>query len=105
MPLYADDPRSRLRHARLCAHRCCTHRSIWRFSPEALKDRILDADCKIVITADEGLRAGKTIPLKNNTDRALDFCPQVKTVIVVKRTGGTINWFDKRDVGTAQQTP
>jgi len=67
------------------------------FSPEALKDRILDADCKIVITADEGLRAGKTIPLKNNTDRALDFCPQVKTVIVVKRTGGTINWFDKRD--------
>lgn len=68
------------------------------FSPEALKDRILDADCKIVITADEGLRAGKTIPLKNNTDRALDFCPQVKTVIVVKRTGGTINWFDKRDV-------
>ncbi len=68
------------------------------FSPEALKDRILDADCKIVITADEGLRAGKTIPLKNNTDRALDFCPQVKTVIVVKRTGGAINWFDKRDV-------
>ncbi len=68
------------------------------FSPEALKDRILDADCKIVITADEGLRAGKTIPLKNNTDRALDFCPQVKNVIVVKRTGGAINWFDKRDV-------
>ncbi|HMW47437.1 MAG TPA: acetate--CoA ligase [Cellvibrionaceae bacterium] len=68
------------------------------FSPEALKDRILDADCKIVITADEGLRAGKTIPLKNNTDRALDFCPQVKTVLVVKRTGGAINWFDNRDV-------
>ncbi|RYZ95042.1 MAG: acetyl-coenzyme A synthetase, partial [Moraxellaceae bacterium] len=67
------------------------------FSPEALKDRILDAGCKIVITADEGLRAGKAVPLKNNTDRALDFCPDVETVIVVKRTGGAIKWFENRD--------
>jgi acetyl-CoA synthetase len=67
------------------------------FSPEALKDRILDAGCKIVITADEGLRAGKTVPLKNNTDRALGFCPDVETVIVVKRTGGAIAWFENRD--------
>ncbi|MEY4591009.1 MAG: hypothetical protein RL497_3085 [Pseudomonadota bacterium] len=72
------------------------------FSPEALKDRILDAACKVVITADEGLRAGKTIPLKNNTDRALDFCPDVETVIVVKRTGGTINWFETRDCWYSQ---
>src|SRR5690606_4097852 len=45
------------------------------FSPEALKDRILDADCKVVITADEGLRGGKRVPLKKNTDIALASCP------------------------------
>ena len=68
------------------------------FSPEALKDRILDSDCRVVITADEGLRGGKTIPLKANTDQALDFCPNVHTCLVIKRTGKTINWFDQRDV-------
>ena len=68
------------------------------FSPESLKDRVLDADCKIVITADEGLRGGKTVPLKSNVDEALLGCPNVKNTLVVKRTGGSIGWNSKRDV-------
>lgn len=68
------------------------------FSPESLKDRILDSDCQIVITADEGLRGSKTIPLKANTDKAVEQCPNVHTVLTVKRTGGKINWNDKHDV-------
>lgn len=68
------------------------------FSPEALKGRILDSDCKIVITADEGVRAGKQIPLKANTDKALEGCPNVHTVLTIKRTGGDINWHSDRDV-------
>lgn len=67
------------------------------FSPDALRDRILDADCQTVITADQGVRGGKTIPLKVNTDIALEACPNVKNVIVVKRTGADINWHDPRD--------
>ena len=67
------------------------------FSPEALKDRIQDADCQVVITADEGLRGGKRVPLKKNADIALAHCPNVHTCIVVKRTGGDIAWDDKRD--------
>ena len=57
------------------------------FSPESLKDRILDADCEIVITADEGIRGGKKVPLKSNVDQALVNCPNVKTALVIKRTG------------------
>lgn len=68
------------------------------FSPESLKDRILDADCKIVITADEGLRGGKKVPLKLNVDEALLGCPNVKNTLVVKRTGGKIGWNKDRDV-------
>ena len=68
------------------------------FSPEALKDRILDSDCKFVITADEGIRGGRTVPLKENVDTALNKCPNVHTVIVVKRTGKDINWSVKRDI-------
>jgi len=68
------------------------------FSPEALKDRILDSDCKFVITADEGIRGGRTVPLKENVDAALNKCPNVHTVIVVKRTGKNINWSDRRDI-------
>ena len=67
------------------------------FSPESLKDRILDADCEIVITADEGIRGGKVVPLKSNVDEALNQCPNVKNTIVVKRTGNKINWNDERD--------
>ena len=68
------------------------------FSPEALKDRILDSDCRVVITADEGLRGGKKVPLKDNTDAVLAHCPNVGTCIVVRRTGGKIAWVDGRDV-------
>jgi acetyl-CoA synthetase len=68
------------------------------FSPEALKDRILDADCKVVITADEGLRGGKRVPLKKNADTALSFCPNVHTCLVVRRTAGEINWQEGRDI-------
>jgi len=68
------------------------------FSPESLKDRILDADCEIVITADEGIRGGKVVPLKSNVDKALNQCPDVKNTIVVKRTGNKINWNDERDL-------
>ena len=68
------------------------------FSPESLKDRILDADCEIVITADEGVRGGKKVPLKSNVDQALINCPNVKTTLVIKRTGGDIDWNNERDV-------
>ena len=68
------------------------------FSPESLKDRILDSDCRTVITSDEGVRGGKLIPLKTNTDKALASCPNVHTVLVVKRTGNAIGWDDSRDL-------
>ncbi len=68
------------------------------FSPESLKDRILDASCEIVITADEGLRGGKKIPLKANVDEALEKCPDVKKTLVIKRTNGEIKWDKTRDV-------
>lgn len=68
------------------------------FSPEALKDRILDSDCQTVITADEGLRGGKSVPLKDNADKALNSCPNVHTVLVIKRTGNNINWQEGRDI-------
>ncbi|MDC0873748.1 acetate--CoA ligase [Gammaproteobacteria bacterium] len=68
------------------------------FSPEALKDRILDADCSLVITADEGFRGGKIVPLKKNVDIALKKCPGVKTNLVIKRTDGDIEWNDKVDI-------
>ena len=67
------------------------------FSPQALEDRILDADCNFVITANEGLRGGKIIPLKQNVDKALENCPNVKSVIVAKRTENDVNWVDGRD--------
>jgi acetyl-CoA synthetase len=68
------------------------------FSPESLINRIQDCDSNAVITADEGLRGGKPVPLKANTDEALLQCPSVKTVVVVKRTGGKIGWVPGRDV-------
>ncbi len=68
------------------------------FSPDALKDRILDSDCQVVITADEGVRGGKAIPLKANVDRALEACPNVHSCLVVERTSGAVNWVEGRDI-------
>ncbi|KQZ14702.1 acetyl-coenzyme A synthetase [Mesorhizobium sp. Root554] len=72
------------------------------FSPDALAGRIDDCKSTFVITADEGLRGGKTIPLKENTDRAVEIAAKagtkVKTVVVVRRTGGKVGWADGRDV-------
>ena len=68
------------------------------FSPDSLKDRILDSDCQTIITSDESVRGGREFPLKANTDSALEQCPNVHTVLVVKRTGGDINWVEGRDL-------
>ena len=68
------------------------------FSPDALAGRIRDCDSNMVITSDEGVRGGRPIPLKANTDAALDSCPDCIKVIVVRRTGGEINWVAGRDV-------
>ena len=68
------------------------------FSPEALKDRILNSDCQTLITADEGVRGGKSVPLKANADLALESCPNVHTVVTVQRTGGDIVWTEGRDI-------
>ena len=62
------------------------------FSPDAVRDRILNADCRAVITADESVRAAKRVSLKQNVDKALTECPDVHTVITVQRTGGDIDW-------------
>ena len=67
------------------------------FSPDALAGRIIDCDSSVIITADEGVRGGKSIPPKANTDAALANAPMCKTAIVVKRTGGDIDWVDGRD--------
>ncbi len=68
------------------------------FSPEALKDRILDSQCSAVITADEGLRGGRGVPLKANADEALRHCPEVSSVFVVRRTGAEVAWTEGRDI-------
>ncbi len=73
------------------------------FSPEALKDRILDSDCRVVVTADETVRGGRTTPLKANTDKALAQCPDVHSVIVVKRSGADVAWTEGRDVWYHEQ--
>ncbi|NIN67682.1 MAG: acetate--CoA ligase [Anaerolineae bacterium] len=67
------------------------------FSAESLKDRILDAEAKLLITSDGSFRRGRITPLKGNADSILDDCPSVENVIVVKRTGADIGWTDGRD--------
>ena len=68
------------------------------FSPDSIRDRILDSACSAVITADEGVRGGKRIPLKSNVDTALAGCPDVATVVVVKHTAADIDWHEERDI-------
>tara|TARA_R110000737_G_scaffold67867_2_gene95903 strand:+ start:1154 stop:3097 length:1944 start_codon:yes stop_codon:yes gene_type:complete len=73
------------------------------FSTEAIRSRITDADCQVVITADESLRGGRVMPLKVNVDAAVADCPNVHSVIVVQRTGGDVAWNDKIDVNYQQE--
>ncbi len=68
------------------------------FSPDALAGRVHDCDSNIIITADEGLRGGRKVPLKANTDAALDSCPSIDKCVVVRRTGADVGWKDGRDV-------
>ena len=72
------------------------------FSPEALRTRILDCDCRVVITADEGVRGGKKVPLKSNTDQAVKDCSDVHSVIVVRHTKANIDWNNELDVDYRQ---
>ena len=68
------------------------------FSPDSLADRIIDCESTFLITADEGIRGGRIVPLKANVDKALERCPECKNVLVIKRTGGKINWAEGRDL-------
>jgi len=68
------------------------------FSPDSLSGRIQDCDSNLLITADEGLRGGRKVPLKVNADKALETCPTIKNVIVLKRTGGNVGWKPGRDL-------
>jgi acetyl-CoA synthetase len=68
------------------------------FSADALRDRIQDSDCQVVITADQSVRGGKRVPLKANADKAVSECPDVKSVIVIQRGGDPVEWTDGRDV-------
>ncbi|MBS4050602.1 MAG: AMP-binding protein, partial [Methylomonas sp.] len=68
------------------------------FSADALRDRILDADCRLLICADESYRGGKIVPAKINADKAAAQCPNLTTVIVIKHTGHAIPWHPERDI-------
>lgn len=68
------------------------------FSPDALRDRILDSDCRVVITADQSVRGGKCVALKANADEAVSACPNVNTVVVIKRGGEAVEWNGDRDI-------
>jgi len=68
------------------------------FSPDSLRDRILDSDCRTLITSDESMRGGRQVPLKKNADTALRSCPNVSTVVVIQRTGGNVEWAEGRDI-------
>ncbi|GDY13270.1 acetyl-coenzyme A synthetase 2 [Planctomycetota bacterium] len=81
-----------------CARLGAVHSVVFGgFSAESLRDRILDSDCRVLITADEGRRGGKSVPLKATADAALAHCPNVNTVLVLRRTGGAVTMKDGRD--------
>ena len=82
-----------------CARIGAVHSIIFGgFSPDSIAGRINDCQSDYIITADEGVRGGKIIPLKKITDEALENCPNIKKCIVVKRTGNDVNWIEGRDV-------
>ena len=82
-----------------CARLGAIHSVVFAgFSPDSLADRILDCDSDVLITADEGMRGGRPVPLKANADKALQRCPDVRKVLVVERTGGDVGWTDGRDI-------
>ncbi|MGI8774418.1 MAG: acetate--CoA ligase [Actinomycetota bacterium] len=98
MPMIPELPAAMLACARLGA----AHSVVFGgFSAEALRDRINDADCKIVITADGGYRRGDVVPLKANVDEALEATPSVEKVVVVRRTGKDTGWDEGRDIDYA----
>jgi acetyl-CoA synthetase len=68
------------------------------FSAESLRDRINDAECKVLITADGGYRRGQVVPLKANADEAVEDCPSIEHVLVVRRTGADVSWTEGRDL-------
>ncbi|MFW6258494.1 MAG: acetate--CoA ligase [Halochromatium sp.] len=68
------------------------------FSPDSLRDRIQDSECRLLITSDEGVRGGRNVALKKNADKALEECPSIDTCIVVRRTGGEVAWSEGRDL-------
>ncbi len=81
-----------------CARLGAAHSVVFAgFSAEALSSRILDSDCQVVITADGAFRRGAASPLKPAVDEALKSCPNVRAVVVVRRTGGAVDWVEGRD--------
>ncbi|MCH8542700.1 MAG: acetate--CoA ligase [Alcanivorax sp.] len=89
-----------------CARIGAVHSVIFGgFSPEALKDRIQDAQACAVITADEGVRGGKNVPLKDNADKAMAQCDSVHTCLTVRRTGNQVDWQPDRDVWYHEAVP
>ena len=87
-----------------CARIGAVHSVVFAgFSPDSIAGRIQDCGSTFVITADEGLRGGRTIPLKANVDEALTHCPDVKSVLVVARTGAPVAWREGRDLAYADE--